>query len=89
MSHVGQGDSMKSQSLYIVDYDLPKGNKRRQFYRYLKRVLNECRWKKSSDSVILVDNLRTALAVVDLARAYNAHHANVYKCEPLTKDVLY
>ena len=79
---------MKSEpkEIYIVDYDLPEGNGRRQFYRYLKRVLIECRWKKSSNSVILVDNLRTALAVLDLARVCNAHNANVYKCVPLTGE---
>ncbi len=79
---------MKSEpkGAYIVDYDLPEGNGRRQFYRYLKRILTGCHWKKSSDSVILVDNLRTALAVLDLARACNARNANVYKCVPLTGE---
>lgn len=89
MSHVrhNKGDSMTFSHLkevYVVDYDLPAGNGRRQFYRYLKKVLAGCNWKKSSDSVILVDNLCAALAVLALARAWNAHHANVYKCVPLT-----
>ncbi len=83
MSHVGQkGDRMDSETgeMYVVDYDLPEGSGRRQFYRYIKRILRECHWKKSSNSVILVDNPRTALAILELARACNAHHANVYQC---------
>lgn len=81
-----KGDSMKSETkeVYVVDYDLPTGDRRRQFYRYLKRVLIGSNWKKSSNSVILVDNLHTALSVLELARACNAHNANVYKCVPLT-----
>lgn len=66
--------------LYVVDYDLPEGSERRQFYRYLKKVLIECHWKKSSNSVILLDNLHAALAVLELARACNAYNANVYEC---------
>jgi hypothetical protein len=73
----------KNNDIYVVDYDLSKGNGRRQFYRYLHRILKDCCWKKSSNSVILVDSMSAALAVVELARACNAHTANVYKCVPV------
>jgi hypothetical protein len=84
MSHLrhqgGNMDIQQQKELYVVDYDLPATNERRQFYRYLKKVLKTCHWGKSSNSVVLVDDLHTALSILELARAHNAHHANVYKC---------
>lgn len=72
------------EPLYVVDYDIPKNQKgRRQFYRYLNKVLEGCCWKKSSDSVILVDDRLTALQVVQVAKAFNASHVNVYKAVPI------
>lgn len=79
---------MKKEMKYLVDYDLPAENGRRQFYRYLKRILKSCNWTKSSNSVILVDDLSAAYAVVKVARACNAQYANVYKVIPMCHDAL-
>ena len=42
MSHLrhqgGNMDIQQQKELYVVDYDLPATNERRQFYRYLKKV---------------------------------------------------
>ena len=73
-------DIQQQKELYVVDYDLPATNERRQFYRYLKKVLRTCHWGKSSNSVILVGDLHTALSKLELARSLNAHPVNVYKC---------
>lgn len=79
---------MKKEMKYLVDYDLPAENGRRQFYRYLKRILKSCNWTKSSNSVILVDDLSAAYAVVKVARACNARYANVYKVIQICHDAL-
>lgn len=72
------------KDMYVVDYDLPVDTTgRRQFYRYLNKLLAECHWRKSSNSVILVDSLPAALTVLQLARAFNAHHANVGRAVPV------
>jgi hypothetical protein len=71
------------KGMYLVDYDLPAGNRRRQFYRYVDKILEGCCWTKSSNSVILVDNLVTAQAIAEVAKAFNACSANVYKVIPL------
>lgn len=70
------------KEMYVVDYDLPNDKGRRQFYRHLNRILKDCNWKKSSQSVILVDNLSIACDILQLAKAYNALHANMYKATP-------
>lgn len=66
------------EDMYTVEYDFLKKSKRRQFYRYLAKILTNCHWKKSNNSV-LIDNLRAALAVQELTRAYNTY-TNVYTC---------
>jgi hypothetical protein len=36
------------ESVYIVDYDLPKNQPgRRQFYRFLHKILDSTKWKKA------------------------------------------
>ena len=79
---------MKKEMKYLVDYDLPAKNGRRQFYRYLKEILKGCNWRKSSNSVILVDDLSAAHAVVKVARACNAQYANVYKVIPVGEELV-
>ncbi len=75
----------ESKNMYVVDYDLPADvHGRRQFYRYLNKVLTDCHWAKSSNSVILVDSLSAALTILQLARAFNARYANVYKATLIT-----
>lgn len=78
-------DSLKmTEFVYVVDYDIPRNEPgRRQFYRYLNKILRRCNWKKSSNSVIMVDNQSAALSIMDLARRFNAHHANVYRAVPI------
>jgi len=70
------------KEIYVVDYDLPQDKRRRQFYRHLNRILKDCHWKKSSQSVILVDDFTVAFDILQLARAYNARCANMYKAVP-------
>lgn len=70
------------KEIYVVDYDLPKDKGRRQFYRHLNRILKDCHWKKSSQSVILVDDFTAAFDILQLARAYNARCASMYKAVP-------
>jgi hypothetical protein len=79
------GDSMKmAEFVYVVDYDIPRNEPgRRQFYRYLIKILGRCNWKKSSNSVVMVDNQSAALSIMDLARRFNARHANVYRAVPI------
>ncbi len=67
------------KEMYVVDYDLPQDKGRRQFYRHLNRILKDCNWKRSSQSVIVVDGFSAACDILQLARAYNAHCVNVYK----------
>lgn len=69
------------KEIYVVDYDLPCDTGRRQFYRHLKRILKCCHWKKSSQSVILVDDYFAAHDILQLARTYNGH-AHMYKAVP-------
>jgi len=79
-----RGDSMETEPVYVVDYDIPRNQSgRRQFYRYLNRILDGCNWKRSSQSVILVDDRSVALHIVQLARAFNASYANVYEAVPV------
>ena len=60
---------------YLVDYDLPKGaNGKRQFYRDLKKL----NLVKSTESVILVSDLRTAKKVRKKATAVGGR-SNVYR----------
>lgn len=70
------------KEIYVIDYDLPQDTGRRQFYRHLKRILKDCHWKKSSQSVILVDNVSAAFDILQLAKAYNARYASAYKAVP-------
>ncbi|MGD2247084.1 MAG: hypothetical protein PVF58_01675 [Candidatus Methanofastidiosia archaeon] len=73
-----------SEKVYVVDYDIPVDQPgRRQFYRYLARILKGCTWKKSSSSVIMVDDRCVAFSILQLARACNAQYANVYEAVPL------
>ncbi len=68
------------ESVYIVDYDLPRDQLgRRQFYRYLHKILDRCTWKKSSDSVIMVDDYSAAKSILQLVKAFNPVNAHVYK----------
>ncbi len=67
------------KEIYVIDYDLPQDKRRRQFYRHLKRILKDCHWKRSSQSVILVDDHTVAFDILQLARAYNASCASMYK----------
>jgi hypothetical protein len=68
------------ESVYIVDYDLPKNQPgRRQFYRYLHRILDNTNWKKSSDSVIMVDEHSKALSILQLVKVFNPVSVHVYK----------
>jgi hypothetical protein len=69
---------------YMVDYDLPTDHPgRRQFYRYIHKILEGTTWKKSSDSVIVVDNYLTATHILQICKAFNAVHAHIYKVVPL------
>ena len=73
-----------SEKVYVVDYDIPVTQPgRRQFYRYLTKILKDCRWKKSSNSVILVDNRSVAFSILQLAKAFNAQYANMYEAVPI------
>ncbi len=67
------------KEMYVVDYDLPSDKGRRQFYRHLNRILRSCHWKRSSQSVIIVDDFAAATDILQLARAYDAYHVNMYK----------
>lgn len=68
------------ESVYIVDYDLQKNQPgRRQFYRYLHKILDGTKWKKSSDSVIMVDEYSKALSILQLVKAYNPVNVHIYK----------
>jgi hypothetical protein len=69
---------------YLVDYDLPKDHPgRRQFYRYVHKILDSTKWRKSSDSVIILDDYLTATHILQVAKACNAVHAHIYKVIPL------
>ena len=51
------------KTTYIVDYDLPKGNRRRRFYRSMeryRRVHDMEKTGKSSQSVIITQNEKFA-----------------------------
>lgn len=72
------------KEMYLVDYDLPADEGRRQFYRYLDKTLKGCRWKRSSNSVILVDNLLAAHAILEVAKAFNAQYVNVYEVKQVS-----
>lgn len=66
-------------SVYIVDYDIPRDppSKRVQFYRDLKRVgAGQCNF--STMSVIYTEEKEYAVAVYWLVMAYGGR-ANVYK----------
>lgn len=77
---MAKGGSVETESLYVVDYDIPRNQSgRRQFYRYLNKILDGCNWKRSSQSVILVDERLVALHIAQLAKAYNANYVNVYE----------
>lgn len=77
---MAKGGSTEVGPVYVVDYDIPRNQSgRRQFYRYLNKILNGCNWKRSSQSVILVDERLVALHIVQLAKAYNANYVNVYE----------
>lgn len=76
------------KEMYLVDYDLPADEGRRQFYRYLDKILKGCHWKKSSNSVVLVDNLLAAHAILEVAKAFNARSANVYEVNPVDVSTL-
>lgn len=68
------------ESVYIVDYDLPKDQPgRRQFYRFLHKILDSTKWKKSSDSVIMVDDYSKAQSILQLVKAFNPVSVHVYK----------
>ncbi len=73
------------KELYVIDYDLPPDKGRRQFYRHLNRILKDCTWTKSSQSVILVDNFSAAYDILQLAKAYNAPSASMYKVSRSSK----
>jgi hypothetical protein len=72
--------------LFIVDYDLPSGKCRKQFYQQLKD--SKLKTKKSTASVILTNDLKKAKAIHK--KASNCGKANLYKVKKLkTKRARY
>lgn len=71
------GTHLTSQSaVWLIDYDLSMNKPRRQFYREVKRLMNErgLMGALSTYSVIVVNDRELAIAVFDLATRYGRAH---------------
>jgi hypothetical protein len=69
-----ENNSKKKETLFLIDYDLPKDSNKKQFYRELKKM----NLIKSTESVILTTDLKTATKVRKKATAMGGK-ANFYK----------
>jgi len=69
------------ETVWIVDYDLPIHNSRRQFYREIKRLMRELNLtgNLSTFSVVTVEDEELARRVFDLASKYGRAH--LYRAE--------
>lgn len=79
---------MTRMTTYIVDYDLPlePAAKRVQFYRRLKKLIEEKKKsvKRSTDSVVITTDEGLARQIYNLAEQYG--EANMYKVSSSGKD---
>jgi hypothetical protein len=63
-----------------MDYDLSKDQPgRRQFFRFLHKILDSTKWRKSSDSIIVVDDYSKVQLILHLIKAFIPVNAHVYK----------
>jgi len=72
----------KKEPQFLVDYDLPKGKCRREFYRKLKDP--KLKGKKSTNSVILSNDLKKAKAIHK--KASRCGKSNLYRVKKILKE---
>jgi len=82
LSNIDEASHVRPKATYVVDYDLPRGNRRRRFYRAVARyrrehLLEETDW--STWSVVFTEDLdfawlvyREALKVGGVAHVWRA-----------------